>query len=355
MAENQDGQEKSEDPTSKRLSDARDKGQVPRSRELSNALSLLVSAVVLIFFGQFMLKRLADYMSSTFESITKHDIDRAQLMEIIASTGEYVVLTLLPAFAMFLVVGIVANIVQTGPMLAWGALHLKFSQLNPLTGIKRIFSLNSIVELVKGIFKVFIIGAVCYPALIGKFDIIVKLIGSSFQDAAILAYRITIEVFIRASIAMIILALADFIYQRWKFMQDMKMTKQEVKDEFKQMEGDQEVKRRIRQAQMDASRKRATSEVPNSDVVISNPIHYAVALRYDPEKDAAPKVVAKGERLLAIKIKEIAAANNVYIHEDPPLARTLYKTVELDEEIPETLYKAVAEILSMVYNERKSA
>ena len=226
----------------------------------------------------------------------------------------------------------------------------KFSKINPIQGFKRIFSKNSIVELIKSVAKLAVVGYVAYSYLKDKVEGVFILYDMGLNQALGLIGEIVIDLGIRISAVYMVIAFLDFAYQKWKFKDDMKMTKQEVKDEYKNQEGDPQIKGKQKQRMMEASRRRMMQQLPEADVVITNPTHYAVAVKYDPDKFDAPYVVAKGENFLAQKIKEIAKENNVEIVENKPLARMLYANVDVGGLIPPELYQAVAEVLAFVYH-----
>jgi flagellar biosynthetic protein FlhB len=225
----------------------------------------------------------------------------------------------------------------------------KLSKINPISGFGRLFSKKSLVELIKSLIKIFAVGFIAWSVIKSELNTIMTLSTAEPRMSIIFLSKLIFEISFKVAILLVLVALVDFLYQKWQWQQDLKMSKQEIKEEFKQMEGDPLVKRRIRSLQMDMARKRMMSDVPESDVVITNPTHYSVAIRYKAGEDKAPKVLAKGQRLVALRIREIAKENGILIHEDPPLARSIYSSVEIGEEIPENLYKAVAEILAFVY------
>ena len=226
----------------------------------------------------------------------------------------------------------------------------KFNKLNPISGFKKIFSVNALVELVKSIAKILLIGYVCYSYLKDKWPILFNLYDVSLMQALGLVAETVTDLGIRVAVFYMLLAFADFAYQKFKFANDMKMTKQEVKEEFKQQEGDPQVKGKIRQKMRETSMKRMMQSLPLADVVITNPTHYAVAIKYDPQVADAPLVIAKGEDYLAARIKEVAKENNIEIVENKPLARMLYANVDIGQAVPPELYQAVAEVLAFVYH-----
>ena len=259
---------------------------------------------------------------------------------------EFLAKVTLPIFAFLFVIAMAVNIYQVGFHISTKAIEPKFNKLNFFANfMKTFFNKRKVVELIKSLIKIFVLGIYAWFLVADELDTIVRMTDADYRDQMVYLGHLVFDVSIRIAVLVLVIGFADYAYQKWQHNEDLKMTKQELKEEYKQMEGDPIVKNRIRQAQRDAARQRMMEEVPKSDVVITNPTHYAVAIRYDIQVDSAPKVVAKGQRLMALKIKEIAKASGVKIVEDPPLARTLYNSVEVDEEIPENLYKALAQIL----------
>ena len=339
--------EKTEDPTGKKLSEARSEGKVAQSKELPAAATLLFTTLFFYFYGPYLMKTMGLFLREIF-TMTNYPINSASIERVMTFSTVVCAKLLAPFLLVVLVVGVTGNIMQVGFMFSPKALKLKFNQLNPVTGWGKFFSKKSLAELVKSLFKIFVIGYMAYYIVRGKMHIMVTLADMDIYDILEFFSRILFEIMWKISILVFFLAFLDFIYQKWQFKQDMKMAKHEVKEERKQMEGDPKVKSRIRQIQRDMARQRMMDDVPKSDVVVTNPTHYAVALSYSLGDDRAPVVVAKGQRLVALRIREIARENGVLVHEAPPIARSLFKTVDIGDEIPENLYKAVAEILALV-------
>ncbi|MCG8685612.1 MAG: flagellar biosynthesis protein FlhB, partial [Desulfobacterales bacterium] len=255
----------------------------------------------------------------------------------------------LPVFAAVYVVALISNVAQVGFAISWKAIEPKMSKLNPINGFKQKFSSRAVVEFVKSLVKVGVISLVCYLVTKGTLSQIVKLYDNSVAQILLFLLIESFWIFIKVCLVMIVVALLDYAYQKWKFLDEQKMTKKEVKDERKQTEGDPAVKSRIRQLQMEAARKRMMAEVPEADVVVTNPTRLAVALKYDNTKMDAPMVVAKGAGSIAANIRRIARENDVPLVEDKPLARNLYRLVDIGQEVPLEYYKAVAELLAYVY------
>jgi flagellar biosynthetic protein FlhB len=229
----------------------------------------------------------------------------------------------------------------------------KFSKVDPIKGFQRLFSLRSIVELIKNIFKICIISMVAYLVIKGELANMILLMDQGISGIMTYLGRICFKIILSTAVVLVILAILDYIYQRWEYEKSLRMTKQEIKDEYKNTEGDPLIKSRIRRLQREMAKKRMMAEVPKADVIITNPTHLAIAVKYDPENMMAPKVVAKGANIIAEKIREIARENDVMIVEDKPLARVLYKIVDVNHFIPEDLYRAVAEVLAFVYEQKK--
>ena len=355
FAEGQGG-EKTEPATEKKLSDARKEGQVAKSREIANGVGIMALFLILKFWvptmGRQLLGvfevfygRIADqvifwhgYMPQTDTRI----VFRYLLLQSILIMGPILLIGLIIAF--------LCDLVQVGWKPTMKPMQPKLSKFNPLSGLKKIVSVNSLVELVKAIAKIGVIAYMCYNYLKDKWNLIFILYDMSLTDALKLLLTTVTDLGIRIAAVYMVIAFADFAYQKWKFAKDMRMTKQEIKDEYKQSEGDPQIKGQIRQRMREASQRRMMQDLPKADVVITNPTHYAVAIKYDPEVAEAPTVLAKGEDYLAQRIKEIARENKVEIVENKPLARMLYANVEVGEAVPPELYQAVAEVLAFVYH-----
>ena len=354
------GGEKTEEPTSKKLKDARKEGQVARSQELGNAVSLIMVFFIIRIFGRLMGKNflemfnyvytiIPDFIKLPDGFVPKRDF--AGLMNTIILR---MVIILLPVFATGVVVGVIVNVVQVKWAPTAKPLQPKFSKLNPVTGLKKLFSKEKLVELLKSVLKVAVISYVVYSYMADRIGALLLMYDLSVQSAIAFTCQTVIDVGLRISIFYLLVGIADYLYQRHKFREDMKMTKQEVKDEYKDAEGDPQIKGKIRQRMMEASRRRMMQAVPEADVVITNPTHFAVALKYDSQVADAPVVVAKGQDFLAQRIKNAAAEAGVEIIEDKPLARMLYHNVDVGAMIPPELYQSVAEVLALVYRIRES-
>lgn len=350
MAEDNKDQEKTEQATPKRRQDAREKGQVAKSRELAS-VAVLGSCLLFLHFGATsMASRLMDIMRVSFRNAGQMTvtIDTVQplLLDLIYKTS----ILLGPFLLLVLMAGLAANLFQVGFLFSVEAITPKFSKIDPIQGFQRLFSLRSFVELLKVLLKMVIVGVVAYLTIKGEFKMIPPLIELSVIDIIGFIGKVSFKILYTTCWVLVVLAVLDYIYQRWEHERSLKMSKQEIKEENKQTEGDPLIKGRIKRLQREIARKRMMAAIPKADVVITNPTHLAVAIRYQPEKMNAPCVVAKGAGFIAEKIKEIARNNGVPIVENKPVAQVLYKMVAVEQAIPINLYKAIAEILAYVYS-----
>lgn len=350
------GGEKTEEPTSKKLDDARKEGQVAKSKEIANATGLIVLFLILKFGLGFVGTNLLSVFSMMY---TRFDDTISMPNGFVQVEGFYslvriammrILLIIAPFLALGFIVAFVSDLVQVKWKPTAKPMQPKLSKINPLNGFKRIFSMQSLVELLKSFLKIGLIGWVAYTTLKNNVDIIYLLFNMPLWQGIAAAGELAINFGLKVSFIYIIIAALDYAYQKHKFHEDQKMTKQEVKDEYKQAEGDPQVKGKIRQKMQEVSRRRMMQQLPEADVVITNPTHFAVAIKYDSSIAPAPYVVAKGEDYLAQKIKEKAKELNIEIVENKPLARMLYHNVDLGEQVPQELYQTVAEILAMVYH-----
>lgn len=350
------GGEKTEEPTAKKLSDARKEGQVAKSKEIATGVGLIAFFLILKFWigqmGTQFLESFSDIYNRIPEVVTFwHGFMPVNDTRIIFQN---MVLKCLIIMAPMLLIGMLVAFVCDVAQVKWQPtaklLKPKFNRLNPVSGFKRIISLNSLVELVKSIAKLLVIVYICYSNLRDKLYYLENMYELSLMEGLQLMADVITDLGIQISAVFMIVAFADLIYQRRKFHKDMMMTKQEVKEEYKQQEGDPQIKGKIRAKMREASQRRMMQNLPQADVVITNPTHYAVAVKYDPEVADAPLVLAKGADYLAAKIKEIAKENKIEIVENKPLARMLYANVEVGQAVPPELYQAVAEVLAFVYH-----
>ena len=355
FAKDGEGGEKTEPATAKKLKDAKDEGKVAKSRELYSAFDLIVLFLCLKIFVSFVGEKFIDIFSYIYENmpdfvkINEGGLSVQAVAGLIASVTLKSLLIMLPFMAFGFVVTLLVSIVQVGWKVSTKPMKPELSKLNPLNGFKRIFSKDSLFELVKSILKIVIIIYIAYTSIKDNANDLFALYDLGLNQAVALVGTLIINTGIKISIVYLVIGLADFIYQKHKFNEDMKMTKQEVKDEYKNTEGDPQIKGRQRRKMQEVSQKRMMQDVPKADVVITNPTHFAVALKYEAKVSSAPVVLAKGEDYLAQKIKEVARENKIEIVENKPLARMLYHNVDVGAEIPPELYQAVAEVLAAVY------
>ncbi len=348
------GGEKTEEPTSKKKADTRKEGKVAKSKEMSSGVQLISLFLILKFWVGHMgenFMKLFDELYEKMPAYTTYWGGRVVSSDYkILFDGIYaeLLMQLLPFFLIGVATSII-NMLQFKFQISTKPLQPKFSKLNPVSGMKKLFSKEKIVELIKSIAKIILIMAVVYNTIKGDWVYLVKFYQMPLTQAIELIGSIVINMGLKISLVFMVIAFADLFYQRWKFHEDIKMSKQEVKDEYKNAEGDPQIKGKIRQKMREASQRRMMQDVPKADVVITNPTHYAVAIRYDANEGSAPKVLAKGADFVAQKIKEIARENNVEIVENKPLARMLYANVEIGQEVPPELYQSVAEVLALVY------
>jgi flagellar biosynthetic protein FlhB len=353
MAESKESfQEKTEQPTGRRRRQARKKGQVVKSVEVNSALILLGGLVSLTVFGGYMLSRMMAANRFILSQLSSIQLTPETLQGQFLSGALLWVSILAPLLISIIIIGLAANILQSGLLFASESIKPKFSNLSPMKGLKRLASKRSLVELLKGILKIAIVGWVGYVTLAGLSREMVPLMDRSVWDIFQWICSGILKVGYRTIIVLVILAILDYAYQRWEHNQSLKMTKQEVKDEHRQAEGDPQVKSKIRSIQLRTALRRMMKDVHKADVVITNPTEIAIALSYVPEKMSAPVVLAKGKRLIAERIREIARQHEIPLVENKPLAQALYKAVDVGQEIPGNFYQAVAEILAYVYRLR---
>lgn len=350
------GGEKTEQPTAKKLNDARKRGQVAKSKEIASALGLFSFFIVLKLYvgsigSNFIMGFHAVY--NQIPDVIKNyngDIPAAAIITLVRSMMQQLGLIVIPVLLVGYGVAFVSDLVQVKWRPTTQPLRPKPNKLSPMNGLKRIFSVNSLIELLKSLIKLAVIGYVVYSYLKDRVGQIFLLYDIALNQAIGLIGEVVIDMGIRIAAVYMVVAYADYRYQKWKFRDDMKMTKQEVKDEYKNMEGDPQIKGKQKQRMREASMRRMMQQLPEADVVITNPTHYAVAIKYDPDKYDAPYVIAKGEDFLAQKIKDVAKENHIEIVENKPLARMLYANVEIGGLVPPELYQAVAEVLAFVYH-----
>jgi len=348
MAEDS-GQERTHDATPRRRKQAQEKGQVAQSRELNTMLMLMSSGVAAWTMGPFIARNLLDISRRYFALDREAIFDESVLLQQFESAILDALFAITPFFAVVTLAAVAGPIMMGGVNLSGKAINFKFEKLDPIKGMKRIFAWRGLVELLKALVKFVFIASVAIIFLYHNQEAFIGLGYESLFFAINQTIDLLVLGFIIVSSAMIIVALADVPFQLWDHSQQIKMTFQEVRDENKDTEGDPELRGRIRRQQREIAQRRMIAEVPKADVVITNPEHYAVALKYDQEKMNAPILVAKGIDTLALKIREIARQHDILIVESPPLARALHHTTELDQEVPAGLYLAVAKVLAYVF------
>ena len=350
------GGEKTEKATAKKRRDARRKGQVRRSTEVNTTFCAIIMFGLLFAIWPMYVENMAsvfsEHLGSQSISQASGGMNYNEVMGLLMRVLLGMFGVLFPVLGAALVSGVIVNVLQIGFMFTTEPLKVKLNKLNPISGFKQMFSPRKLVDLTKNLLKVFLVGLIAvneYMNLLEKFG---SYVGQDVHTSFIDIMRTAFMVALRMCIVMVFISVADFLYQWWKYEKDLKMTKQEVKDEYKMMEGDPKIKGKIRQKQMQMSAMRMMSAVQDADVVITNPTHYAVALAYDDKVSSAPAVVAKGQDYIARKIREVALENSVEIVENPPLAQSIYAMCEVGDEIPEELYQAVADILVFVYRQK---
>lgn len=346
------GEEKTEKATPKKRKDQRKEGNVLQSREIVTAASVLgIFASMRLLIG-FITESMLSYTGSVFEHVGTTAVSTDTIMSIFVDVITVVAVCVGPMCLIAIALGIIPTVAQTRGLFTMKAIKPKFSRLNPLSGIKKLFSLQSIVGILKGLIEVIIISVVIYNEIRDRLPKFVALMNAGVMQGITYAALTIFDMVMLICIMLVFVAAADFLFQWWQFEKKLKMSKQEVKEEFKQMEGDPQIKSKIKQRQQQMATQRMMQDVPKADVVVRNPTHYAVALKYDQDKNNAPQVVAKGKDLLALRIVQIAEENGVMAIENPPLARSLYSMVDIGREIPAELYNAVAEVLTVVYREK---
>jgi flagellar biosynthesis protein FlhB len=354
--ENEDGQEKTEVATSRRRQKAREKGSVTRSKEVNSAILLFFFVIMAAVYGPYMVRALSDFLRYSLTHFSDTDLSDGNFMAALTGAIMFFFKIVAPFLLVMMVLGVVANLAQFGWLWTTNTIFqgIKGFSLNPMKAFSKIFGKNNFVILGLNLLKLLILGSVVYYTLKNEVWNFPQLIELSLVDALVYMCRLLFVLSIKVCVLLMIIAILDYIWQRHKHEQTLKMTKQEVKDERKQMEGDPIIRAKIRGIMQRTAMERMMKNVPKADVVITNPVHVAVAISYDRVKMAAPHVVAKGARLIAERIKDIARSASVPVVENRIVAQTLFKTVDVGEEIPPKLYQAVAEILAYVYQLNKT-
>lgn len=341
--------EKTEKATPKKRQDSRKKGQVAKSQDVNTAIVLLGVFLILLFGGKFFFQTLSDLFRHTYQEYIGLNLTENNLQMIFLEILQEIVFILAPIMAVAMVAGVAANYMQFGFLFSTESIQPKLEKLDPIKGFKRIFSMRAIVELLKSVLKIAFVGIATFSVLWMRKEEILILAQKSVGAGLATIANLTIQMGLIASIMLLFLAVLDYLYQKYDYEKNIRMSKQDIKDEHKNIEGDPLIKSKIKQRQREMAMSRMMQEVPNADVVITNPTHYAVCLKYDENKRDAPFVVAKGVDYVAQKIKFIAKENDVITVENRPLARALYSQTEIGDAIPEEFFKAVAEILAYVY------
>lgn len=341
--------EKTEKATPKKKQDTRKKGQTAKSQDVNSAIGLLSVFLFLLFFSSSMGKVALSTFRTAFNETILLEVTEANIRPIMLDFLIDIAYMLAPILLVALIAGIASNLLQVGFMFTTEPLQPKLEKLDPIKGFKRIFSIRAIVELLKSILKICFVGTVIFSILWFNIDEVLVLSQKSIGASLKTVGNLTLQMGIAASISLLVLSIFDYLYQRYDFEKNIRMSKQDIKDEFKNTEGDPLIKSKIKQKQREMAMSRMMQEVPKADVIITNPTHYAIALKYDEQKDDAPVVVAKGVDFIAQKIRLIARENNIVMVENRPLARSLYDQLEIGDKIPDEFFKAVAEILAYVY------
>lgn len=348
-------QEKTEKASPKKRQETRKKGQVAKSTDINTAIILLIVFIFLWLIGGFVGEQITNMMRFMFQEFLLLILTPESVESLFIELSKQVVIIVAPIMLVSMLAGVLSNYIQVGFLFAPEAISMKLSKLNPIEGFKRIYSIRAIVELLKSLLKIFLVGLVAFTILWMSIDQILVLSLIPITASLEFVSSLTIQIGIAVSILLVFLAVLDYMYQRYDHEKNIKMSKQDLKDEYKKTEGDPLIKSKIKEKQRQMAMQRMMQEVPKADVVITNPTHYAIALKYDGEKMDAPVVIAKGVDFIAQKIKGIAKQNEIITVENRPLARALYDQAEIGDEVPEDLFKAVAEVLAYVYRIKNQA
>ena len=352
MAEDSD-LEKTEAATDKRIERAREDGKVAQSRELSTFVELMAAVLVLMALGGFFSEKLMAMMRTSFVFDRTTAFDPSLMLTRLTQESTHIMMAFLPLFGVMLVAALAGPLLMSGWNLSWKAVAPNFGKFNPINGLKRIISVNGLVELVKSLLKVVLLGGIAAWVIWGYRNDLFALVSEPLESSISHFTHLLLITTLYLVSAMLLIVAIDVPFQLWNYGKNLRMTKEEVKREAKESEGDPQIKARIRSAQRDAARKRMMSAVPKADVIVTNPTHYAVALKYDERKMGAPQIVAKGGGLLAERIIELGREYKVPFLQAPPLARALYHHADIGDEVPQRLYTAVAEVLAYVYQLRQ--
>ena len=342
-------QEKTEQATPKRLEEARKKGQVAKSRELASAAVLLSSLFTLYWGSGFFMTHLCRTLSYYLYHLSTMNIGVNTIQSVVLLGMKQFFILLGPLFLVITFIALLSNYLQVGALFTWEPIIPKFSKISPMEGLKRLLSLQSLMEFVKSLFKLIVVTWIAWSTVRNQAELLPPLLDETPYQIISCIGMVSFEIFWKSCLAMILLSILDYMYQRWDFAKNLKMTKQEVKEEYKQTEGDPQLKSRIRSIQREIARKRIMQEVPEADVVIISPARLAVALKYIAGTMDAPYVLAKGAGVISERIRQIARENAIPVVENKPLAHSLYKLVEIGQTIPENLFQAVSDIFAYVY------
>ncbi|MFN8369095.1 MAG: flagellar biosynthesis protein FlhB [Bacteriovoracaceae bacterium] len=355
--EQEDGQEKTEEPSQYRIDEFRSKGQVAQSKEVSSILILLATFMGLIFSITYIYETLSEYVHWILSINHEQAFLPAVGHTIVVNTLSTLAKCAAPVTLIALVVGIVSNVMQIGFLFAPEAIEWKLDKLNPIAGIQRLFSMKSIIDTVKGIAKFVIVGFITFTIFKTTLPNLGGFFNTEINNSIFHAKDMFIHLIGYILLGLGVVAILDYAWEKYNYNQELRQTKKELKEEMKEREGNPQIKQKIRSLQREFAQKKMMKEVKKADVIITNPTHFSVAIKYDVKTMVAPKVVAKGQDLIALRIRELAKQNNIPMVENVPLARTLYSTIKVGESIPRTLYKAVAEVLAFVYklNKKKKA
>lgn len=346
--------DKSEEPTPHRLREAREKGQVAKSKEITTAFLLLASYLVFRYTGEMIWNELSGMTQAVFQQIPNtSDFGLAFVGSVLLIALRAFAMSVIPIFIVTVIIALIAEALQTGFVTAIDPLSPKLERINPIEGFKRMFSMTGFVELIKSIIKIIIVFIITWYAVKDDLPYIIAIMNSHPWDAIVLGGSIAFKIAIRVGIFYLFVAILDYFYRRWEYMKNLRMTKQEIKEEYKRLEGDPQIKQRMRDLQRAMSNQRMMAAVPGADVVVTNPTHLAVAILYDAAKMKAPSLVAKGRHLVAEEIKKIADNNNIPVIENEPLARSIFASTKVGQQISSELYQAVAEVLAFVYKIKK--
>lgn len=346
----EDSGDKTEEPTPHKIREARKKGQIAKSQEMTSALMLIISFYTFKITGPMMLNRIAEHTSMVF-NLLDLEFSSAMVGMLLMDGFKTILLTLAPLLATVFIMVILIESLQTGFLFSLEALSPKFENLNPINGFKKFFALKQYVELIKSLIKMFAVGWVLFISIKELYPLVSQSQQQTPFALIALVGKIIMDTVTKVAVIYFILAIFDYFYQKYEYMKSLKMSKKEIKEEYKRLEGDPIVKQRQREAQRAMSQGRQMGQVPGADVVVTNPIHIAVAIQYNPEeKESIPRVIAKGQRLIAEQIKQIADEHDIPIIENPPLARSLFKKVDIGHYIPQESFKLVAEVLAFVFH-----